>query len=543
MHKKLFLLISLCFLPALTGSACADYFLGDDFESYSDTPNLKNTWDPTGATETWYYLDITFVHWGSKSLKIWYENSALSPYYCGVSRTMDSPKDWTLLGTAEGLSLWFRGSPNADQIYIRLKDSSDREALVKYTDFWDPANLVLEQWQQWKIDFGYFTDNNGDFDMTEVEMLEIGVGEPVGATPGVPGGGEIYFDDIKLYQRKCDFSEGEPEADINKDCVVDWDEVNAMADEWLDDNYDIEADTNRDGKVDFGDHAVMANNWRDTGSKIYECDYWQTLHPEWIFCDDFETTAPLVATGRYFEYNNDGGDFIPLNGVGFDGSRGMRVIYQAGEQSAGSLHLAFGRVPQGYFNKGIRNTEDFREIYYRMYLRMQPGWIGYNPDPYNPGYSAKLSRAFSFASSTSWAQAMIAHLWTGEYCLAVDPASGVEDGVVVTTKYNDFDNLHWLGKLAGVTPIFDSDHDDTWFCIEAHVKLNDPGLSNGIHEFWIDGQLEARRTGLNFVDTWTSYAINAVYLENYWNALSPVTQERYFDNFVVSTQPIGCIDN
>ena len=136
-------------------------------------------------------LEITFVHMGSKSLEIWYDNNYAPPYYCGVSRTMDSPKDWTLLGTAEGLSLWFRGSPNADQLYIRLKDSSDREALVKYTDFWDPANLVLEQWQQWKIDFGYFTDNNGDFDMTEVEMLEIGVGEPVGATPGVPYGGQI----------------------------------------------------------------------------------------------------------------------------------------------------------------------------------------------------------------------------------------------------------------------------------------------------------------------------------------------------------------
>jgi hypothetical protein len=103
--------------------------------------------------------------------------------------------------------------------------------------------------------------------------------------------------------------------------------------------------------------------------------------------------------------------------------------------------------------------------------------------------------------------------------------------------------LHWLGSQAGVTPIFDSAHDDTWFCIEHHIKLNDPGESNGIQEFWIDGQLEASRTGLNFVDTWTDYAINAVYLENYWNSGSSQLQERYFDNFVVSTQPIGCIEN
>jgi hypothetical protein len=34
--------------------------------------------------------------------------------------------------------------------------------------------------------------------------------------------------------------------------------------------------------------------------------------------------------------------------------------------------------------------------------------------------------------------------------------------------------------------------------------------------------------------------INAVFFENYWNAGSPVQQERYFDNLVISTQSIPC---
>jgi hypothetical protein len=37
-----------------------------------------------------------------------------------------------------------------------------------------------------------------------------------------------------------------------------------------------------------------------------------------------------------------------------------------------------------------------------------------------------------------------------------------------------------------------------------------------------------------------NYMINAVLFENYWNAGSPVTQERYFDNIVISTSRIGC---
>jgi hypothetical protein len=30
-----------------------------------------------------------------------------------------------------------------------------------------------------------------------------------------------------------------------------------------------------------------------------------------------------------------------------------------------------------------------------------------------------------------------------------------------------------------------------------------------------------------------------IMLENYWNSGSPVKQERYFDNFVISTNRIG----
>ena len=266
-----------------------------------------------------------------------------------------------------------------------------------------------------------------------------------------------------------------------------------------------------------------------------ECQNWQTLHPEWVFCDDFEDGTPLVRQGRYFEYDNNDGDFIILDGVGFNNSKGMRALWQEGEVEAGGLKLGFGRNPSSYMNKGIRPNEDFREIYYRMYLKMQDGWQG---DP------AKLSRATIIAAS-DWSQAMIAHLWgDGKYHLLVDPVRCVdENNNVKCIGYNDFAHMDWLGYQSGITPIFDSEHDNRWFCIEAHVRLNDPGQSNGIQEFWIDGQLEARREGLNFVRSYTSYGINAIFFENYWNSGSPKQQERYFDNIVVSTQRIGCLDN
>ncbi|NKB66150.1 MAG: hypothetical protein GKR89_03730 [Candidatus Latescibacteria bacterium] len=270
----------------------------------------------------------------------------------------------------------------------------------------------------------------------------------------------------------------------------------------------------------------------DTVAATDECNTWRADHPAWIFCDDFESPGPLVAPGRYFEYGDDDGDFIPLDGVGLANSRGMRTIWEPGEVGAGGFKLGFGRTPNSYMDRGIENERDFRQIYYRMYLKNQPGWQG------NP---AKLSRATIFSSADNWSQAMIAHLWSDDQGhLLLDPASCVDGAQVQCQGYNDFEHLQWLNFKAGKTPIFATETAGTWYCVEAHVRLNDPGQANGVHQFWIDGQLEARRDSLNFVGDYTAYGINAIFFENYWNAGSPALQERYFDNIVVSTQRIGC---
>ena len=72
------------------------------------------------------------------------------------------------------------------------------------------------------------------------------------------------------------------------------------------------------------------------------------------------------------------------------------------------------------------------------------------------------------------------------------------------------------------------------------MRLNDAGQANGIFEFWVNDALEARQTSLNWLGSYSAYGINAIFIENYNNEGAPQAQERYFDNFVVSTQRIGC---
>ena len=258
-----------------------------------------------------------------------------------------------------------------------------------------------------------------------------------------------------------------------------------------------------------------------------------------IFCDDFESEAPL--SSRYFGYDDNNGEFIRMKGVGRDGSAGMRVKWQKGEVSAGGLQKAIGRVPEAGMNKAAFPDRDFKEIYWRIDLKHEAGWEG--------GGGDKLTRATAIASK-NWQQGFIAHLWSGGRApdnnyLVMDPASGIsEEGELVSRKYNDFQNLRWLGNQRGVFDLFSPENAGKWHCIVAHVKLNTPGKSDGIFEYWINDTLQAARYDLNWHADWNnkpdSYMINAIFFENYWNKGSVKDQERYFDNILISTAPIKC---
>lgn len=260
---------------------------------------------------------------------------------------------------------------------------------------------------------------------------------------------------------------------------------------------------------------------------VAECDF---ASPEWIWCDDFDQDR----TDSYFEFNRAAGKFDRIAGVGVEGSSGMRTRFDSGTEGAGWLHVAFGRTPQPYFRPVDAGTADHREIYWRVFVRNEAGWVG--------GGGYKLSRATSFVSTSSWQRSFAAHLWSGSNdagrnVLLIDPASGTDEA----GNLRPIDaGWRWLGLERGTMPLFDEDHVGEWYCVETHLRLNDPGKSDGVFEFWIDGRLEASRTGLNLVGAFNDYGINAVYLENYWNGGAPQAQERYFDNFVVSSAPIGC---
>ncbi len=242
--------------------------------------------------------------------------------------------------------------------------------------------------------------------------------------------------------------------------------------------------------------------------------------PAVIWYDDFDGPPR-----RYTEGRNAPTDESALGGSG----KSLPMIYEKGRRGTGNRKVFFGDSPTG---RVVRRGERFTDVYWRIYVKHQPGWTGGSP--------AKMSRATSIVSGR-WNQAMIAHVWGGGGLkLTLDPAGGVRGGRVVTRRYNDFARLRWLGnKPPADFPIHARRESGWWVCVEARARLNTPGKADGLNQLWIDARLGCQRKKLNWVGTYTARGINAVFLEAYWNKGSPVTQTRWFDNFVISARPIG----
>ncbi len=276
-----------------------------------------------------------------------------------------------------------------------------------------------------------------------------------------------------------------------------------------------------------GRTAAVSFSVRPLVGTTMEC---RSPRPEWIWCDDFEEDR----LPRYSEYESRD-SFERVAGIGYGGSTGMRARFRLDQVNAGYLHVHFGKVPSAGFRPVDGGTQIYRDIYWRVYVRYAPDWTG--------GGGNKMSRAQSLASR-EWAQAMIAHVWTPSEPLDrlfIEPASGIGPrGRLLTREYNDFPNLIWLGQDWTGTPLFAQASLGKWYCVEARARLNDPGRSNGVFELWVNDRLEARLSGLGWMGSFVDYGINAVYVENYWNEGAPKRQERYFDDFIVSTQRIGC---
>jgi hypothetical protein len=157
------------------------------------------------------------------------------------------------------LTLWFYGDSDNDagdteQMYVGAEDDAGLYAELRYGDNEgeDMNDIKIRDWQTWDARLAYFSDSNfaaeaNDVNLAEVSEIVIGFGERNGSQPG--GSGYVWFDDIRVYSSSCRIDKVQPEGDLDNDCRVDFDDVEIMADDWLESDILVEVEEPPDANL------------------------------------------------------------------------------------------------------------------------------------------------------------------------------------------------------------------------------------------------------------------------------------------------------
>ncbi|MHC4740115.1 MAG: hypothetical protein ACYS9Y_14495, partial [Planctomycetota bacterium] len=262
--------------------------------------------------------------------------------------------------------------------------------------------------------------------------------------------------------------------------------------------------------------TTTGNVWSFTtaAQPVNECDNWQTLHPEWIFCDDFETEQNLTV------------NFDDTDG----GSSGMSVTTNDPYDGLYSLeqHYTIGQVDAGWVTKFIGDNphlaspgDKLDEVYYRWYHKFENGFSG---------LPQKMARTKIFMTSDDWSGGLAFYNWihTGNYLLDVE--------------IRTYDGIDFIWLPANFTTLDYSNPANIgiWICIEVRLELNTVGQSDGEVQYWVDGVEDLYVTGLDLqAENNNGKGLNMIMWGCYWNDGSPADQSRFYDNIVISTAPIG----
>jgi hypothetical protein len=248
----------------------------------------------------------------------------------------------------------------------------------------------------------------------------------------------------------------------------------------------------------------------------------------WISCEDFDAIddapnqiAQWYEMGDGFGVEPDGDDPTDL---------ALRITLQPSMVFGGWVSLRWGNGPDG---PGVDSPgEDFDEVWVRYSLRTGDDW---------PGYEIGDVGEIIAANGPNWAIATETAI-RGDAAGRLRPLGWtcIFDGVLACNGSNDWSGaLQLIWQEQGPSTIFGGDSAGQTRCLEAHMRLNTPGASDGEAHVWIDGVEEIARTGVDFRGTWTDYGLNALRFTNYANP--PATPlDFWVDDVVVATERIGC---
>lgn len=211
----------------------------------------------------------------------------------------------------------------------------------------------------------------------------------------------------------------------------------------------------------------------------------------------------------------------------FEGAA-LAVTIEAGKNQGMSRHLRFSDW----------NIDEPEEAYFRYYLRFGDNWNPTKGGGKLPGLSGTYGRAG----------------WGGRRSDGVNGWSMRGSFFGQADQSSPYSSLRAIGSYAyhagmegnygsiwgwnrGPTSFLTKNR---WYSVEQHVKLNTPGIANGVFRAWIDGKLVFEKHDINYRSV-RDLKIESVWLNVYHGgtAKAPSDMTLYLDNLVVARKYIG----
>ena len=219
---------------------------------------------------------------------------------------------------------------------------------------------------------------------------------------------------------------------------------------------------------------------------------------------------------------------------------GLQSLIPAGEHWGSSGHWYFS-------DHGMADPE---ELWWRYWVRFPEGFYIESPSRGKlPGVGGLynyncLGGRPSTPEEPCWSARM---LFSRTYPSAGQPGypDGPDDKTLIGFYVYHLDSPPTRGDIWTWDPdVATLDH-GPWYCVEGHVKLNTPGVHDGVLEGWVDGSaafakddIAFRRSGEDDID------IKSFWFDVYYGGAdaSPVDNEIDFDSLALGWDRIGCDD-
>ncbi|MHB1200472.1 MAG: DNRLRE domain-containing protein [Polaromonas sp.] len=251
-------------------------------------------------------------------------------------------------------------------------------------------------------------------------------------------------------------------------------------------------------------------------------------HPDVVFATGFESPVWPTEWGVFGPRSTAEAiaDDAPRRFEPFSG-RALRVRLVKGQNLGLDLRYLFA--------KGGKPEPE--EIYFRYYLRFGDDWNPYADGGKMPGIAGTYDRAgWGMRKSDGY------NGWSVRGGFAARPAA--DKSVAGLTALGSYayhaesgesgDYWGWNEGPSGLLA------NNRWYAVEQYVKLNTPGLRDGIVRAWIDGRQVLEKTTILFRNT-RDLKIENVWMNIYHGGTTTAPQDMtlYIDNVVIARRYIG----